>query len=210
MSDKTIYTYMGILRPRLGNANYSTSGQLSPLFNDPYYRTVGIGTRIFLGSAQGYVAWHGTQHNPAWSGVKRCSQGGSGNIATIGDLKVMSPEWLVGASILGYGVSLYVGIGIPIAILDEDMARYTAVSDEDIFTQVYDYGMDYPKGELKSLGEVSYKELRSGSITIEGKVVPTAPLSSYHKARQIAGILKDWISKGAFLLGEPQELLPTE
>jgi uncharacterized protein (DUF39 family) len=70
--------------------------------------------------------------------------------------------------------------------------------------------MDYPKGELKSLGEVSYKELRSGSITIEGKVVPTAPLSSYHKARQIAGILKDWISKGAFLLGEPQELLPTE
>ena len=211
MSDKTIYTYMGILRPRMGNANYSTSGQLSPLFNDPYYRTIGIGTRIFLGGAQGYVAWHGTQHNPRVErGRNGVPKAGAGTIATIGDLKVMSPEWLVGASILGYGVSLYVGIGIPIPILDEEMARYTAVSDEDIFTQVYDYGMDYPKGELKSLGEVSYKELRSGSITIKGKVIPTAPLSSYHKARQIAGILKDWISKGAFFLGEPQELLPTD
>jgi len=50
----------------------------------------------------------------------------------------------VGASFLGYGVSLYVGIGIPIPILDEQMARFTAVKDEDITTQIYDYSMDYP------------------------------------------------------------------
>jgi uncharacterized protein (DUF39 family) len=212
MSDKTIYTYMGILRPRMGNANYSTSGQLSPLFNDPYYKTIGIGTRIFLGGAQGYVAWQGTQHNPhvgrSENGVPR---GGAGTIATIGDLKEMTPEWLVGASFLGYGVSLYVGIGIPIPILNEEMARYTAVKDEDIFTQVYDYGMDYPKGgELKSLGEVSYGELRSGSIRLHGKEIPTAPLSSCYKARQIAHVLKNWIEKGTFLLGEPQRLLSSE
>jgi uncharacterized protein (DUF39 family) len=72
MSDKTIYTYMGVLRPRMANANYATSGQLSPLFNDPYYKTIGIGTRIFLGGAQGYVAWPGTQHNP---NVKRGKNG---------------------------------------------------------------------------------------------------------------------------------------
>lgn len=29
MSDKTIYTYMGMLRPKMANANYATSGQLS-------------------------------------------------------------------------------------------------------------------------------------------------------------------------------------
>jgi len=210
MSDKTIYTYMGILRPRIGNANYSTSGQLSPLFNDPYYKTIGIGTRIFLGGAQGYVAWHGTQHDPnvdrTDNGVPK---GGAGTIATIGNLKEMSPEWLIGASILGYGVSLYVGIGIPIPILTEEMARYTAVKDEDIFTQIYDYSMDYPKGELKSLGEVSYKELRGGSISLQGTTVPTAPLSSYYRAQQIADILKSWIEKGSFLLGEPQKVLPT-
>ena len=209
MSDKTIYTYMGMLRPRMANANYATSGQLSPLFNDPYYKTIGVGTRIFLGGAQGFVAWPGTQHNPdAERGKNGVPKSGSGTIAVIGDLKQMSPQWLVGASILGYGVSLYVGIGIPIPILSEEMARYTAVKDQDIYTQIYDYSMDYPKGINKSLGEVSYKQLRSGEIILNGKKISTAPLSSYYKAREIANILKDWIEQGDFLLGEPQMLLP--
>ena len=119
----------------------------------------------------------------------------------------MSPEWLVGASFLGYGVSLYVGIGIPIPILSEEMVRYTAEKDEDIYTQVYDYSMDYPGGVAKSLGEVSYKELRSGSIRLNGKEIATAPLSSYYRARGIANILKEWIERGNFILGEPQQLL---
>jgi uncharacterized protein (DUF39 family) len=209
MSDRTIYTYMGVLRPRLANGNYSTSGQLSPLFNDPFYKTIGLGTRIFLGGAQGYVSWSGTQHNP---NVERNEKGipksGAGTIATIGDLKKMSPQWLAGASILGYGVSLYVGIGIPIPILNEEMARYTGIKDEDIITQVYDYSMDYPKMDMKVLAEVNYKDLRSGAISVNGKKVTTAPLSSYYKAREICQILKEWIQSGEFLLGEPQMLLP--
>jgi uncharacterized protein (DUF39 family) len=211
MSDKTIYTYMGVLRPRMANANFSTSGQLSPLFNDPYYQTIGIGTRIFLGGTHGYVAWQGTQHNPNVArGKNDVPKEGAGTIATIGNLKEMSPTWLVGASMLGYGVSLYVGIGIPIPVLNEEMARYTSVKDEDIYTQIYDYSMNYPKGgPLKSLGEVSYKELFSGEITFNGHTIITAPLSSYYKAREIAHILKDWIERGDFLLGEPQQRLPS-
>jgi uncharacterized protein (DUF39 family) len=127
----------------------------------------------------------------------------------VGNLKEMSPEWLAGASILGYGVSLFVGIGIPIPILDEEMARFTAVKDEDIYTQVYDYSMDYPKGKPKALAEVSYKELRSGTILINEKKVITAPLSSYYKSGQIANILKESIEKGNFILGEPQQILPS-
>lgn len=210
LSDATIYTYMGMLRPRMANASYSSSGQLSPLFNDPYFRTIGIGTRIFLGGAQGFVVWPGTQHNPDVArGSNGCPKEGAGNISVIGNLKEMSPEWLAGASILGYGVSLFVGIGIPIPILDEEMARFTAVKDADIFTQVYDYSMDYPKGNPKPIAEVSYHELRSGAIFINGKKVIAAPLSSYYKANQIANILKDWIESGNFLLGEPQQLLPS-
>jgi len=210
LSDTTIYTYMGMLRPRMANASYATSGQLSPLFNDPYYRTIGVGTRIFLGGAQGFVAWPGTQHNPD---VPRTAGGvpkqGAGTIAVVGNLKEMTPEWLAGASILGYGVSLFVGIGIPIPILDEEMARYTAVKNEDIYTQIYDYSMDYPKGQAKPIAEANYQELRSGTIIIEGKKVITAPLSSYYKARQIANLLKEWIESGKFLLGEPQMILPS-
>ena len=64
LSDKMIYTYMGALKPQMGNANYCSAGQLSPLLKDPLYKTIGIGTRIFLGGGIGYVAWQGTQHNP--------------------------------------------------------------------------------------------------------------------------------------------------
>ena len=49
LTKKTIYTYMGTLKPMAANANYCSAGQLSPLLNDPYYRTIGLGTRIFLG-----------------------------------------------------------------------------------------------------------------------------------------------------------------
>jgi uncharacterized protein (DUF39 family) len=209
LSDKVIYTYMGVLKPNLGNAHYSTAGQLSPLFNDPYYKTTGVGTRIFLGGGIGYVAWHGTQHNPtalrADNGVPR---EGAGTLAVIGDLKQMRPEWLVGTSMLGYGCTLTVGIGVPIPILSEEILRYTAVSDADILAPIVDYSDAYPKREPDILGEVSYAALNSGHIKVQGKDVPTGSLSSYPKAVEIASILKQWIEKGQFLLTEPVAALP--
>ncbi|MBF0233460.1 MAG: homocysteine biosynthesis protein [Desulfamplus sp.] len=204
-SDKIRYTYMGTLKPHMGNANYSTSGALSPLFNDPYLKTIGIGTRIFLGGAQGYVTWHGTQHKKDVSrGLNGVPLTPAGTLFVMGNLKEMSQEWLVGQSIRGYGCSLSVGIGIPIPILNEEMVTYTAVSDEDLFTQVVDYGHDYPNAVSKSYGQVSYAELKSGTIMIQGTQVQTVPLSSMVKARKIAKLLKESIQNGTFLLGEPQ------
>ncbi|MBE0415096.1 MAG: homocysteine biosynthesis protein [Dehalococcoidia bacterium] len=209
LSGKTIYTYMGVLKPNQGNANYSSAGQLSPLLNDPYYKTIGIGTRIFLGGGIGYVAWQGTQHNPdvlrTDSGVPRR---GAGTLAVIGDLKQMSPRWLVGTSMLGYGCTLTVGIGVPIPILSEEILRYTAVKDEEIFAPIVDYGEAYPQRSPEILGEVSYGDLRSGMILLQGKEVPTASLSSYPGAVEIANMLKEWIIKGEFLLTEPVAPLP--
>jgi L-aspartate semialdehyde sulfurtransferase len=209
LSDKLIYTYMGVLKPHLGNANYTTAGQLSPLLNDPYYKTVGVGTRIFLGGGIGYVAWHGTQHNPAAPrGDNGVPREGAGTLAVIGDLKQMKPEWLVGVSMLGYGASLAVGIGVPIPILSEEILRYTTVSDADILAPVVDYSGAYPQMKPDILGEVSYAELKSGKIRLEGREVPTASLSSYSKAVEIASILKKWMQEGEFLLSEPVAPLP--
>jgi len=209
LSDKIIYTYMGALKPRLGNANYCSAGQLSPLLKDPYYKTIGIGTKIFLGGGIGYVAWQGTQHNPK---VPRKANGipqaPAGTLAVIGDLKQMKPQWLVGTSMLGYGVTLIVGIGVAIPILDEETLKYAAVSDEEIYTQIIDYSQNYPQGIPGSLGEVNYAQLKSGNITIQGKDVPTGSLSSYSKAREIAEELRVWIKKGDFLLTEPVAPLP--
>jgi uncharacterized protein (DUF39 family) len=209
LSDKTIYTYMGILKPNLGNANYSSAGQLSPLFNDPYYKTIGIGTKIFLGGGTGFIVWQGTQHNP---NVPRTEKGvpktGAATLATIGDLKQMSPRWLVGTSMLGYGCSLTVGVGVPIPILSEEILQYTTVSDEDILAPVIDYAEAYPQGKPDILAEVTYAQLKSGRIKVKGKDVPTASLSSYPRAVEIANILKEWIQTGKFLLTEPVEPLP--
>ena len=209
LSDRTLYTYMGVLKPRLGNANYSTSGQLSPLLNDPHYRTIGIGTRIFLGGGTGYVAWQGTQHNPnALRGDNGVPRRPAGALAVIGDLKQMKPEWLVGTSFLGYGCTLTVGIGVPIPILSEEILRYTTVTDSQILAPVIDYSAAYPERKPDVLAEVSYAELKSGRITIQDKEVPTASLSSYPKAAEIARTLKEWIEKGEFLLTEPVAPLP--
>lgn len=209
LTNKTVYTYMGTLKPRAANANYCSAGQLSPLFNDPYYRTIGLGTRIFLGGGVGYVTWHGTQHNPA---VERTPLGlplrPAGTLWVMGDLKQMSSAFLVGVGIQGYGCSLAVGLGVPIPLLNEEIAAQTGISDEEIFTQVIDYGNDYPQGVGRSLAQVSYAELKSGVITFQGRRVPTVPLSSVVKAREIAATLKTWIAKGRFLLGEPQFTLP--
>jgi len=210
LSNRTVYTYMGTLKPGAGNANYCSAGQLSPLFNDPYYRTIGLGSRIFLGGGVGYVTWHGTQHQPA---VKRTAKGvpvrAAGTLWVMGDLKQMNSNFLVGVGIQGYGCSLAVGLGIPIPLLNEEIAAFTGISDDEIFTQIVDYGQDYPAGAVKSLGQVSYAELKSGAIRFQGKSVPTVPLSSIVKAREIAETLKGWIRQGRLRLGEPQFTLPT-
>ena len=210
LTKKTIYTYMGVLKPNGGNANYATAGELSPLFNDPYYRTMGLGSRIFLGGAKGYILGPGTQHNPE---AMRHGNGTpltpAGTLMLSGNLKEMDPRWVLGVSMLGYGCSLAVGVGVPIPILNAELAEFTGVSDEHIFTQVIDYGNDYPKGEGKSLAQVSYAELKSGFIRVNGQEIPSVPVSSHKRALEIADILKDWVEKGELLLTQPQETLPS-
>jgi uncharacterized protein (DUF39 family) len=210
LSDKIIYTYMGTLRPRIGNANYCCAGQLSPLMNDPLYKTIGIGTRIFLGGGEGYVTWQGTQHNP---GVARTETGvprvPSGTLAVTGDLKGMSNRWLKGASFTGYGVTLTVGIGVPIPLLNEEITAHTAIRDDQIMAPIMDYSESYPQIVPNNLGEVSYAELKTGSITIKGKKVPTGGISSYSRAREIATELKERIQNKTFLLSAPVAPLPS-
>lgn len=203
---KTLYTYMGVLKPHLQNANFATSGELSPLFNDPYFKTIGLGTRIFLGGGIGYVIGSGTQHVP---NPKRTEKGvpmsASGTLMVKGDMKAMSDRYVRAHSLFGYGVSLAVGIGIPIPVLNAEIAQYTGVGNEDILMPVKDYSLDYQNCSSRVIKHVSYAELISGSIDIDGKKVPTHPLTSYQRSLEIAEELKKRIGKGAFLLTQPVE-----
>ncbi len=210
ISNKPVYTYLGKLKPNIGNAGYCSAGQLSPLFNDPHYRTIGIGTRVFIGGAQGYVAWPGTQHNPAAlrleNGTPRTP---AGTLALVGDIRRMSTEWLRAVSFTGYGATLSLAVGIPIPILDEAVVQSVSVTDAEIKAPIVDYGCFYPRGEGNAtLGEATYAQLKSGSIRIGGKDVPTGSFSSYLLARKVAGHLKGLIEHGDFLLSEAQASLP--
>jgi uncharacterized protein (DUF39 family) len=203
-SDKILRTYMGTLLPHLGNATYCSAGELSPLLNDPECRTIGVGTRIFLCGTQGYVSWNGTQfHSTKEVNEFGVPTSNARTLAVIGNLKDMNLDFLRAAHYEKYGNSLFVGIGIPIPILDEEMARKVSIRNEQIETTIIDYGNNYAV-----LGKVNYADLQSGKIKINGKDVRTAPVSSISKGRDIANILKDWIKKGDFLLSDPVAELP--
>ncbi|MDI6887860.1 MAG: homocysteine biosynthesis protein, partial [Candidatus Thermoplasmatota archaeon] len=131
---------------------------------------------------------------------------GFGTLMVKGNLKEMSAEYLKPAIFHKYGVTLYVGIGIPIPVLNESIARKTAIKDADIVTNVLDYSV--AKRDRPILRKVTYEELKSGLIEIQGKEVPTSSLSSYFIAKKIARELKNWLEKGNFLISAPLEKLP--
>jgi len=197
--DETIYTYMGKLLPRYRNATYSGAGELNPLTNDPDYETIGLGTRIFLGGGQGYVIGEGTQHNP---------KSRLGTISVRGDAKKMSTEFIRGASFANYGISLYIGIGIPIPLLNEGIAKKAAIRDEEIVTDIVDYGI--PRRDKGSIRDTNYKELKSGRIDINGRDVKVTSLSSLKTAHKITETLKSWIEEASFYLSQHVEKLPTD
>jgi uncharacterized protein (DUF39 family) len=205
-SSSSIKTYMGTLLPNLGNAHFSTSGQLSPLLNDPELKTIGIGTRILLCGAQGYVTWNGTQHHPTVQDVNGHKMYFGATLSVVGNLKEMTPDFLRAAYLPGYGVSIFIGIGIPIPILNEGILNDVSVRDEEIYTRVVDYSSN--KREKKALAYVNYGDLRSGNIVIDGKDVRTSSMSSYAKAREICDLLKEKIDKGLFMLQSPIGNLP--
>ncbi len=208
-SDKSIYTYLGHLKPNMKNLTYCSAAQLSPLLNDPLYITIGVGTRIWLAGAQGHVYAEGTQHAPDGErGPNDVPKGGAGTLALTGDMKQMKPEFVRGVSLKGYGVSLAVGVGIPIPILNEQILKYTTVRDRDIEAPVINYAKDYAEANGKILCHLNYEQLKSGEVLIQDKKVRTGALSSYPKALEIAEILKGEIKAGRFQVSKPIAELP--
>lgn len=203
-SNKTVFSYLGRLEPNMRNVTYSSAGQLSPLLNDPFYQTIGIGTSVWLAGSRGVVHAEGTQHAPECG---RSPDGvpneGAGTLGLTADMKGMLPEFVRGVSLRGYGVSLALGVGIPIPILNEEILSRVTVRDDQIKAPVIDYSHDYPERTGTVLKEVTYAELRKGVIELGGHEARVSSISSYAKALKIAELLKQEISDGKFSLGVP-------
>ncbi|WP_330203692.1 homocysteine biosynthesis protein [Cyanobacterium sp. Dongsha4] len=206
--DRILYTYLGPLLPRLGNAVYSNIGALSPLLNDPYLEAIGIGTKIFLGGAEGMITWEGTQHFPL---QKRSPNGTpigpASTLALVGDAKKMDRKWVRGCYFKNYGASLMLGVGIPFPVLNEKIIENCAVEDKDIYAPVMDFSI--PRRVRPSFGLVNYAQLKQGKIKIEGQIVKVASVASLYLSRQVAETLKQWILDGKFTLAEAVSPLPS-
>ncbi|MBN2049011.1 MAG: homocysteine biosynthesis protein [Spirochaetales bacterium] len=210
-SDKPVYTYLGLLEPNMGNITYCSAGQLSPLLNDPFYETIGVGSAVWLAGARGIVYAEGTQHAPT---CERNDLGipteGAGTLALSADMKQMSSAFVRGVSLKGYGVSLALGIAVPIPVLNKEILRRTTVRDKDITAPVINYGGDYQARNGKVLGHISYADLKNNSVRFMGKDIRVSSMSSYGKALEAAELLKDEIRRGDFHLSRPSAPLPKE
>jgi len=207
--DRPLFTYLGPLQPGLGNAVYSNLGAISPLLNDPDLQLIGVGSRIFLGGAQGIVTWEGTQHFPLQKRLPNNTPiGPAATLAVIGNAKEMNPRWVRGCYFHKYGPSLMLGIGVPLPVLREDVIENCAVEDKDIVAPVVDFSI--PRRVRPTFGLVTYAQLKSGQITIDGKKVRVAPLVSFSLSRQVAQELKQWIEAGNFTLAEPVAPIPRD
>lgn len=207
--DRPLATYLGPLQPRLGNAVYANGGALSPLLNDPQLQSVGIGTRILLGGGEGYIAWEGTQNFPLQRRLPNHTPiGPAATLALIGDAKKMDAHWVRGCYFKGYGPSMMLGVGIPIPILNEAVLAKCAIEDKDLVAPVIDFSI--PRRVRPTFGLVSYAQLKSGRLTLDGKTVRTAPLTSVYMSGQIALDLKQRIESGEFELTSAIAPLPTD
>ncbi|MBF2063953.1 MAG: homocysteine biosynthesis protein [Calothrix sp. C42_A2020_038] len=207
--ERPLFTYLGPLQPRLGNAVFSNPGAISPLLNDPNLQLVGIGTRIFLGGGIGYVAWEGTQHFPLQKRLPNNTPiGPSATLALIGDAKTMEARWVRGCYFMSYGPSLMLGVGVPYPVLNEEVVAHCAIQDHELVAPIVDFSI--PRRVRPTFGLVTYAQLKSGRITIEGKTVRTAPLASMYLSLQVAQELKEWIEAGKFTLTEPVASIPME
>jgi len=207
--ERPLYTYLGVLQPGLGNAVYSNPGSVSPLLNDPMLESVGIGSRIWLAGAQGYVSWEGTQHFPLQKRLPNDTPiGPAATLALIGDAKQMDAKWVRGCYFKGYGPSLMLGVGVPIGVVSEAVIARCAVLDRDLVAPIVDFSI--PRRVRPTFGLVSYAQLKSGKVNIDGKSVRVAPLASLYLSRQVSLALQAEIRSRQFLLSEPVARLPID
>jgi uncharacterized protein (DUF39 family) len=203
-SQEVLKTYMGVLQPNLRTVNFSGSGEISPLLNDPRLRTIGVGTAIFCCGGIGYVAWEGTQFNnhQERDPENDLPMGPAATLALVVDLRQVHADFIKPVTIPGYGISLYVAVGIPIPVLDEEVAAQVCVRNRDIKTRL----IDYSNGDVLDI--VNYEDLIQNKVTFQGNRLHARTMTDLKTSHKISTILKQWIRSGEFQLKQPVQRLP--
>jgi len=116
---KTIFSVTEMEGP-LKMATFSGCGELNPLEKDPELLTIGIGSKVLVNGAVGYIIGHGTR-----SSLEKP------NLSLYADMFSMKPEFM-GQFITSAGPEVFISVAIPIPILDEKTLGYAKTLDENI------------------------------------------------------------------------------
>ena len=113
------------------NGNYEEMtfcgcGELNPLENDPELKTIGIGTKVLINGAEGFVTGPGTR-----------SSAEKPNLSGIADMHQMNPEFLGGFK-TGHGPDIITTWAVAIPVLDRDMLTHILKTDAQIPLKVVD------------------------------------------------------------------------
>lgn len=97
----------------------SGCGEINPLENDPTLRTIGVGTKILLNGAVGYVTGKGTRSKE------------KPNLSAVADMFNMKPEFMGGFN-TSEGPECITSIAVPIPVLNDEVFSNLKILDENV------------------------------------------------------------------------------
>jgi len=115
---------------------FSGCGELNPLEKDPGMDTIGVGTKILMNGAEGFVIGEGTR-----------SSAEKPNLMGIADMHGMLPEYLGGFR-TSAGPEVWNSWAVPIPILNDRILENAKRLDEEIKLGVLDVNNRLPVGEI--------------------------------------------------------------
>jgi putative methanogenesis marker 16 metalloprotein len=122
---KTIFSRLEF-PPHFAAATVSGCGQINPIKNDPHLETIGIGTRILINGAQGFVMGTGTRSMPTRP-----------NLLGLADMRHMDPEYMGGFA-TSAGPECIGSWAVPIPVLNESILRSILLQDRNIPLTIMD------------------------------------------------------------------------
>jgi putative methanogenesis marker 16 metalloprotein len=115
---------------------FSGCGELNPLEKDPVMDVIGIGTKILMNGAVGFVIGEGTRSSPE-----------KPNLMGIADMHGMLPQYLGGFR-TSAGPETWTSWAVPIPVLNEHVLENAKKLDEEIKLGVHDVHNRRPLGEI--------------------------------------------------------------
>ncbi|OPY51116.1 MAG: hypothetical protein A4E49_02401 [Methanosaeta sp. PtaU1.Bin112] len=112
--------------PHCKEATFSGCGQINPVKNDPLLESIGVGTRILMNGAEGFVLGTGTR-----------SSRERPNLSAFADMHRMDAE-LLGGFVTSSGPECICSLAVPIAVVSEKILAEIARPDRCIPLPVND------------------------------------------------------------------------